>query len=131
MASMVETQGNTEVAQLLQQFLSNFEGNLVSQESLELDTGNEILLCVIQMAGVRYKLSYQPCPEASPIKLVLSPREKEVVRLVIKGFTTQGIAKVLDISPWTVTTHIRRVFSKLDVNSRAEMVACVLKDGVL
>jgi DNA-binding CsgD family transcriptional regulator len=61
----------------------------------------------------------------------LSPREQEVIRLVMKGLSTRGIAAVLEISPWTVITHLRRIFSKLNVNSRAEMVACVLKEGAL
>ena len=43
-----------------------------------------------------------------------------------KGHPNKFIAKVLDISPWTVSTHLRRVFTKLGVTSRAEMVADVL-----
>jgi DNA-binding CsgD family transcriptional regulator len=49
----------------------------------------------------------------------------------MKGLSTRGIAAVLEISPWMVITHLRRIFSKLNVNSRAEMVACVLKEGAL
>jgi DNA-binding CsgD family transcriptional regulator len=58
----------------------------------------------------------------------LSPREREIARMVAKGHTNQAIADVLGISTWTVSTHLRRVFAKLGVNSRAAMVAGVLSD---
>lgn len=56
----------------------------------------------------------------------LSPREQEIARMVAKGHTNQAIADVLGISAWTVSTHLRRIFAKLGVNSRAAMVAGVL-----
>lgn len=46
--------------------------------------------------------------------------------MVAKGHTNQAIADVLGISSWTVSTHLRRVFAKLHVNSRAAMVADVV-----
>ncbi|WP_202875620.1 helix-turn-helix domain-containing protein [Kribbella speibonae] len=53
----------------------------------------------------------------------LSPRELQIARLVADGSTNRAIASSLEISPWTVSTHMRRIFAKLDVTSRAEMVA--------
>lgn len=53
----------------------------------------------------------------------LSPREREIVRLVASGHVNKTIGSVLDISPWTVATHLRRIFAKLGVTSRASMVA--------
>jgi two-component system, NarL family, nitrate/nitrite response regulator NarL len=53
----------------------------------------------------------------------LSPRELEIVRLIAAGHPNKVIAGVLDISAWTVSTHVRRVFGKLCVTSRAAMVA--------
>jgi DNA-binding CsgD family transcriptional regulator len=53
----------------------------------------------------------------------LSPREQQIVRLVAKGHGNKTIGSVLDISPWTVSTHLRRIFAKLGVGSRASMVA--------
>jgi DNA-binding CsgD family transcriptional regulator len=53
----------------------------------------------------------------------LSPRELQIAQLVADGATNRAIASSLDISPWTVSTHMRRIFAKLDVCSRAEMVA--------
>jgi DNA-binding CsgD family transcriptional regulator len=41
------------------------------------------------------------------------------------------MARVLDISSWTVNTYLRRIFSKLNVGSRAAMVARLMEDGLL
>ena len=53
----------------------------------------------------------------------LSPRELQIARLVASGATNRAIADALEISLWTVSTHLRRVFAKTGVASRAEMVA--------
>jgi DNA-binding CsgD family transcriptional regulator len=53
----------------------------------------------------------------------LSPRELQIARLVAEGATNRAIASSLEISLWTVSTHMRRIFAKLGVCSRAEMVA--------
>jgi DNA-binding CsgD family transcriptional regulator len=58
----------------------------------------------------------------------LSPREQEIVRLVASGHPNKVIAGVLDISYWTVGTHLRRIFAKLGVTSRAAMVARFRED---
>jgi DNA-binding CsgD family transcriptional regulator len=59
---------------------------------------------------------------------VLSPREHEVARMVSLGYTNKAIAAVLEISLWTVSTHLRRIFMKLSVTSRAAMVARLLAE---
>lgn len=78
---------------------------------------------------VRYMLTCKPTAQL-PSKQ-LSPREEEIVRLIIKGFSNKEIAAVLEISQWTVATHLRRVFNKLNVGSRAEMVAKVLSEKLI
>jgi DNA-binding CsgD family transcriptional regulator len=49
--------------------------------------------------------------------------------MVAKGYPNKTIAAVLDISPWTVCTHLRRIFAKFGVGSRAAMVARLLEEG--
>jgi non-specific serine/threonine protein kinase len=49
----------------------------------------------------------------------LSPREIEVLRLVAQGLTTTQIAQQLVISPRTADAHLRSIYSKLEVTSRA------------
>lgn len=77
-----------------------------------------------------YLLTCRPRPR-SLAALGLSPREKEVVRLVATGMPNKAIAQVLEISLWTVATHLRRVFAKLGVTTRAQMIAKILQEGLL
>ena len=53
---------------------------------------------------------------------ILSERELQIVELVAYGKSNKQIAKKLKISEWTVSTHLRRIFIKLKVDSRASMV---------
>lgn len=64
-----------------------------------------------------------------PCTVSISPRENEIIRLVAAGYPNKTIAGVLDISPWTVATHIRRLFDKLRVHSRAELIARLVIKG--
>lgn len=85
-----------------------------------------------EVDGVRCLLvSVEPEAEGETTrgKILLSPREEEIARMVAAGYPNKTIAAVLDISSWTVGTHLRRVFAKLGVGSRAAMVASLLKTG--
>jgi len=53
----------------------------------------------------------------------LSPREGEVVRLVLRGLSDKDIAASLDVSAYTVAAHVKHAYRKLDVHSRAELGA--------
>ena len=46
-----------------------------------------------------------------------------ILRVLLPVLALAAVASALDISLWTVSTHMRRIFAKLGVNSRAEMVA--------
>jgi DNA-binding CsgD family transcriptional regulator len=63
------------------------------------------------------------------IEQLLSPREREIARLIAAGYPNKTIGGILDISPWTVATHIRRIFTKLRVHGRASMVARLATSG--
>jgi two-component system nitrate/nitrite response regulator NarL len=84
----------------------------------------------VRVDGVDYAV-VRCAPSEPPAHAALSPREQAIIRLIIKGYSNKTLARVLEISPWTVATHLRRIFAKLDVSSRAEMVACVLRGNLL
>ena len=89
--------------------------------------GQEVILDM-KVDGMRYLLVRRP-GEASSARRALSPREQEIARMVAKGYPNKLIAGELDISAWTVCTHLRRMFAKLGVSSRAAMIARLLDDG--
>ncbi|MEE8491833.1 MAG: response regulator transcription factor [Acidimicrobiia bacterium] len=62
---------------------------------------------------------------------LLSPRETEILVLVSRGLENKQIATELGISEATVKTHLKGVFSRLDVSSRAEAAAVGLRLGLI
>jgi DNA-binding CsgD family transcriptional regulator len=89
----------------------------------------EEVLFDTEVDGLRYLVLRMPKPDRCRVQL--SPREQEIVRMVAKGHPNKVIADVLNISSWTVCTHLRRIFAKLGVGSRAAMVAQLPELGVL
>ncbi|WP_427157431.1 response regulator transcription factor [Aliinostoc sp. HNIBRCY26] len=79
--------------------------------------------------GVRYYL-VRSIPKSQE-KVSLSPREQAIAQLVAQGLPNKLIGIRLHISPWTVATHIRRIFVKLGVTSRTAMIAQLLKGNLL
>jgi DNA-binding CsgD family transcriptional regulator len=110
-----------EVVARLERELGNRAPPLSLQDDLTFD---------LEFRGQAYTVI---CRRREPLqpRVTLSPREREIVRLVATGLPNKTIAQVLDISLWTVATHVRRVFTKLGVTSRAEMVAHILREGLL
>lgn len=60
----------------------------------------------------------------------LSKREYEILGLLPSGCVTKDIAEQLDISPATVRNHIKSIFTKLEVRSRAEAVTYAMHHGM-
>jgi len=91
------------------------------------DGSKEEVLVDTEVDGSRYLLIRMPRAIGADVRL--SPREQEIVRMVAKGHPNKVIADVLNISSWTVCTHLRRIFAKLNVTSRAAMVGRISKIG--
>jgi DNA-binding CsgD family transcriptional regulator len=84
--------------------------------------GDTVLLDV-EIGEVRLLALRQGQPSAMSL---LSPREQEIARMVAQGYANKTIASVLEISSWTVASHLRRIFVKLQISSRAAMATCLL-----
>lgn len=61
----------------------------------------------------------------------LTPREREVLALLMAGKSNPAIAGALSISERTVTTHLSRLYAKLDVSTRTEAMAEALRRGLV
>jgi DNA-binding NarL/FixJ family response regulator len=119
-----------QLHKFFQQILDNVIEHPEFQSAITSSAAGDQVMMEILINGVRYTL-YHSTPPVVPSHSGLSPREREIVRLVAKGLPTKVIATTLELSPWTVCTHLRRIFSKLGVKSRAEMVASALKNNLL
>jgi DNA-binding CsgD family transcriptional regulator len=61
----------------------------------------------------------------------LAAREREVLAMIGQGLSNKRIARALQISPETVKSHVKHVFSKLAVSTRTEAVFRALSHGLL
>ena len=71
--------------------------------------------------------------ELEPLRLALydlTPREREVAKLLIRGESNDEIARALWISRHTVKDHVKAVYAKLRVASRAELSAKLFHEHI-
>jgi len=77
-------------------------------------------------------LSSRPVPiEKVPDHERLTPRESEVLTYLSKGFTIKEIASLMGIKWFTVNDHIKSIYKKLNVSSRAEAAVLATKQGLV
>ena len=62
---------------------------------------------------------------------LLTPREMDVLRLVVDGRTNQAIANELGISEKTVEKYLESIFAKLNVASRVEAAVLAVREGLV
>ena len=74
--------------------------------------------------------SCQRCQAAVAHVEPLTPREAEVLTMLAKGMTTKQTARLLGVAPHTVNEHIKAVYKKLGVDSRAEAGAMAARLGL-
>jgi non-specific serine/threonine protein kinase len=60
----------------------------------------------------------------------LTPREREVLGLLVAGRSNPEIAEALFVSPRTAQTHVQHILAKLGVHGRAEAVAFAVRHGI-
>jgi DNA-binding NarL/FixJ family response regulator len=75
--------------------------------------------------------SHPPALEAEPEYERLTPRETEVLTYLSKGFTIKEIANLMGIKWFTVNDHIKSIYKKLNVSSRAEAAVLASKQGLV
>ncbi|MBL8307121.1 MAG: response regulator transcription factor [Rubrivivax sp.] len=74
----------------------------------------------------------KPVPiERVPDHERLTPRESEVLTYLSKGFTIKEIASLMGIKWFTVNDHIKSIYKKLNVSSRAEAAVLASKQGLV
>jgi DNA-binding CsgD family transcriptional regulator len=86
-------------------------------------------------------LSHESIPGATPLPAqpvprpvepnLFTQREAEVLRLVAEGFSSKAIGHQLSLSPSTINQHVKAIFNKLGVDTRAQAVAVAARRGLL
>ena len=74
---------------------------------------------------------FKPQKAADGSQGSLTPREKEILNLITQGITTLVIADKLFISQQTVRNHVKNIYEKLHVHSKAHAVAKALKENIV
>ena len=108
---------------IARRLLSHFRGG---PASLGADTAPAPLASPFQ--------SSRPSPLARSAPLDherLTPRESEVLTYLSKGFTIKEIANLMGIKWFTVNDHIKSIYKKLNVSSRAEAAVLASKQGLV
>ena len=66
--------------------------------------------------------TFLPPARAIADEFHLPEREYEIPVLLGQGHSTQSLAKVLALSPYTVQTHIKHIYAKIGIHRRAELI---------
>jgi len=61
----------------------------------------------------------------------LGAKEREVLELMFKGFSRKELAAILNVSTNTIGTHVKRIYTKLDVSSRSEAIYEATRLGLI
>ena len=125
----------TELTLSMTEQLRDFIASVTLMEAPETSVrrtfdGAEEIIFETTLDGVCYRLTRSHVVDTSA-HVSLSPRELAIAQLIAKGLPNKTIGDILEISPWTVATHLRRIFGKLGVVSRAAMVARLVEENVL
>lgn len=70
-------------------------------------------------------------PRAPSEDYNITPREREVLELLVRGLLGKQIADRLGVSFHTIDTHVRNIYEKLHVSSRGKAVAKALREGLV
>jgi NarL family two-component system response regulator LiaR len=85
----------------------------------------EAIQALIQVDGLAGETAQEPSDEYD-----LTPREKEVLALMVEGLSNPDIAERLVVSRSTAKAHVSNILSKLGVSNRAEAIAMALQQNL-
>lgn len=95
--------------------------------------GSPISPLIARQILTRFRQDNAPLKQPATTKqsAALSAREQEVLEYITRGFTADEIAALIVVSRHTVLTYVRRIYTKLEVNSKAEAIYEARNQGLL
>jgi DNA-binding NarL/FixJ family response regulator len=107
---------------------SALEDEIANSEIIDINEREGLL--VLAVNDMLYTIHVERVDDGAEL-ITLSPRQQEIVRLALQGLPNKTIAYQLKISQATVNTYMRRIYLKLNVNTRAEMAAKLIRRQML
>ena len=99
-------------------------------QAIRLVMANKTYLCpLVTEVVVKDIVTLNPSSHQTAL-VVLTSREREVLRLLAEGKRTSQIAQLLDISVKTVDTHRQQIIHKLGIRSLAELTKYAIREGL-
>lgn len=93
---------------------------------------NQIARRVMQLVRNGSKVNLINDPNMSrPIPFDLTSREVEILQKLVEGKTNSVIGEELFLSPWTVKTHVKSIYRKMHVGSRAEVTKLAMRSNLV
>jgi LuxR family transcriptional regulator, maltose regulon positive regulatory protein len=96
------------------------------QKNAERTGGSRELMSYISKLNEAWSSRYQSEPQQTPTSAIaesLSAREGDILKLIAEGLSNKEIARNLAITPETVKSHVKNIFTKLNVEKRAQAVS--------
>lgn len=84
-----------------------------------------------EVASRLMEVAAQVGAEKTPLLAELTPRERDVLRLLTEGHSNAAIAEVLGLSPGTVRNYVSEILAKLGVSDRTQAAVVAVKGGLL
>jgi DNA-binding NarL/FixJ family response regulator len=102
---------------------------LIAKIEAQLERSRRIHAEISRLAQQSQQAAPQTAPVVRPNPLPLTPAEEKVFWEVIQGFTNKQIGDRLFVSPRTVQTHLSNILSKLQLESRSQLIRYAFERG--
>jgi DNA-binding CsgD family transcriptional regulator/tetratricopeptide (TPR) repeat protein len=116
-------------------FVTNLQARLPKAEFVTAWTAglalNQEDACRLAYGAISAAEADQHNHRVEPLPSGLTDREREILRFVAQGLTNAAIADHLSLSPRTVEAHLRRIYRKLDIPSRAAATRFAVEHGLI
>ncbi len=102
---------------------------LIAKIEAQLERSRRIHSEILRLTQQSQQTALEATPAANPNPLPLTPAEAKVFWEVIQGYTNKQIGDRLFVSPRTVQTHLSNILSKLQLESRSQLIRYAFERG--